>query len=172
MNKMDKPTDREFAPFYKTYVDLVEGDVYVYLEKQLQRFNDICKNIPEGNALYKYEEGKWSIKEVVGHCIDTERIMAYRLLRISRADKTELPGFDENEYISQSNYDKRRWEDIISEFNALRSANILLIKALTEEQLGMFGNANKLPISAKALVFVIAGHLEHHLGILIRRYIK
>ncbi len=169
---MDKPADNEFAPFYNTYVKLVEGDVIVFLEKQLQRFNDICKNIPEGNTLYKYEEGKWSIKEVIGHCIDTERVMSYRLLRISRADKTELAGFDENEYIQQSTYDKRQWDGIIEEYNSLRTANMLLIKSLTDEQLSKTGTANKLPISAKALVYIIAGHLEHHLGILIRRYLK
>ena len=169
---MDKPADNEFAPFYNTYVKLVEGDVIVFLEKQLQRFNDICKNIPEGNTLYKYEQGKWSIKEVIGHCIDTERVMSYRLLRISRADKTELAGFDENEYIQHSTYDKRQWDGIIAEFNALRNANMLLIKSLTDEQLSKTGTANKLPISAKALVYIIAGHLEHHLGILIRRYLK
>ncbi len=172
MKNMDKPSEIEFAPFYKTYIDLVEGDVSVFLEKQLQRFNDICKNIPEGNTLFKYEEGKWSIKELVGHCIDTERVMAYRLLRISRADFTELPGFDENEYIQHSTYDKRTWDGIISEFNALRNSNLLLINNLTEEQLKLIGTANKLPISVKALVFIIAGHLEHHLGILIRRYLK
>ena len=169
---MDKPADNEFAPFYNTYVKLVEGDVIVFLDKQIQRFNDICKNIPEGNTLYKYEEGKWSIKEVIGHCIDTERVMSYRLLRISRADKTELAGFDENEYIQHSTYDKRQWDGIIAEFNALRNANMLLIKSLTDEQLSKTGTANKLPISAKALVYIIAGHLEHHLGILIRRYLK
>ena len=169
---MDKPADNEFAAFYNTYVKLVEGDVIVFLEKQLQRFNDICKNIPEGNTLYKYEEGKWSIKEVIGHCIDTERVMSYRLLRISRADQTVLAGFDENEYIQHSTYDKRQWDGIIAEYNALRTANMLLIKSLTDEQLSKTGTANMLPISAKALVYIIAGHLEHHLGILIRRYLK
>lgn len=170
--KIDKPGDTEYAPFYKTYTDLVEGDVLLFLEKQLQRFNDICRNIPEANTLYKYEEGKWSIKELIGHCIDTERVMSYRLLRISRADKTELLGFDENEYIKNTEYDNRTWESLINEFVALRTANMYLISALSKEQLEYMGFANKLPISVRALVFIIAGHLEHHLGILIRRYLK
>lgn len=170
--KIDKPSDSEYAPFYKTYIDLVEGDVLLFLEKQSQRFNDICRNIPEANTLYKYEEGKWSIREVIGHCIDTERVMAYRLLRVSRADKTELPGFDENDYIKNTSYDTRTWESLLEEFNALRTANMHLISALSKEQLAHLGTANKLSISARALVYIIAGHLEHHLGILIRRYLK
>jgi hypothetical protein len=169
---ISKPLENEYAPFYKTYIDLVEGDALMFLEKQLQRFNDLCNNIPEANTFYKYEDGKWSIKEVVGHCIDTERVMAYRLLRISRADATELPGFDENEYIRNNEYDKRTWESLIAEFNALRKANIYLISSLSPQQQEQLGTANKLPISARALVYTIAGHLEHHLGILIRRYLK
>jgi DinB superfamily len=169
---ISKPQETEYASFYKTYIDLIEEDVMHFLEKQVQRFNDICNNITEANSFYKYDVDKWSIKEVIGHCIDTERVMAYRLLRISRGDKTEIPGFDENEYIRNNQYDKRSWHSILDEFNALRTSNMYLINSLTELQQSQIGTANKLPISARALVYIIAGHLEHHLGILIRRYLK
>lgn len=172
MANLSKPEANEFEPFYKTYTDLIEGDVVVFLEKQILKFNDICNTITEAQSFYQYEAEKWSIKELLGHCIDTERIMAYRLLRISKNDKTELAGFDENEYVRQSGFNNRSWESLMEEFNAVRNANMFLIKSLTEAQSLQMGTANQLPISARALVYIIAGHLEHHLGILIRRYLK
>lgn len=172
MKSIQFPSDGEYATFYKTYIDKVEGDVVQFLEKQVDRFNDLCNNISESKTLYRYADDKWSIKELIGHCIDTERIMAYRLLRISRGDTTSLAGFDENEYVRNSNFNKRDWNSLLSEFNSLRTSNILLIKSLSAEQLANIGSANELSISARALVYIIAGHLEHHLDVLIRRYLK
>lgn len=166
------PEDNEYAEFYKGYISKVEGDVITFLEKQQIRFNDLLQNIDEQKKLYRYEDGKWSVKELIGHCIDTERVMAYRLMRISKGDSTELPGFDENTYVENSNFDARAWDSLLSEFNALRTSNLILIKSLTSKQLMNIGKANTYPISARALVYIIAGHLEHHLDILIRRYIK
>lgn len=172
MISISKPTKEEFAPFYENYINQVNDDVIKFLEKQLLRFNDICENIEESKRSFRYAPEKWSVKELIGHCTDTERIMAYRLLRIARADKTELAGFDENEYVANANFENRTWESLLSEFQALRSSNIILIKSLTNDQIMAMGTANKLPISARALVYIIAGHLEHHLDILIRRYLK
>lgn len=172
MKKIERPQATEYAEFYKTYVDLVEGNVVEFLEKQMPRLLDICHNLSEQQRYYRYAEGKWSIKELIGHCIDTERVMSYRLMRIARKDSTNLPGFDENEYVNHADFDKRDWDSLLQEFQALRTSNILLIKSLTDEMITSSGTANNKTVSARALIYIIAGHLEHHLGILIRRYLK
>lgn len=173
MRTIQKPMDTEYAPFYKTYIDKIESPAVVdFLAAQMNRFNEICTGIPETKTFYKYEEGKWTIKELVGHCIDTERVMSYRLLRISRGDETSLAGFDENEYVRNSNFNSRDWATLLMEFHYVRASNLILINSLSDEQLMKMGKANELTISARALVYIIAGHLEHHLDILIRRYLK
>ncbi len=172
MKKIERPASTEYAEFYKTYVDLVEGNVIEFLEKQMPRVLDICHNLSEQQRYFRYAEGKWSIKELIGHCIDTERVMSYRLMRIARNDATNLPGFGENEYVENANFDKRDWDSLLQEFQALRTANLLLIKSLNEESIARMGTANNKAVSARALIYIIAGHLEHHLGILIRRYLK
>lgn len=173
MKLIPKPLEHEYAPFYKTYIDKIEStEVVDFLANQMKRFLDVCGNIQEADTFYRYEEGKWSIRELIGHCIDTERVMSYRLLRISRGDQTSLAGFDENEYVKSANFNSRDWATLLMEFHYVRAANLILINSLTEEQLNQMGKANNLTISARALVYIIAGHLEHHLNILIRRYIK
>jgi hypothetical protein len=173
MRTIQKPLDTEYAPFYKTYIDKIESTAVLdFLADQMKRFNEICTGIPETKTLYKYEEGKWTIKELVGHCIDTERVMSYRLLRISRGDETSLAGFDENEYVRNSNFNTRDWATLLMEFHYVRASNLILINSLSDEQLLKMGKANELTISARAIVYIIAGHLEHHLDILIRRYLK
>ncbi len=173
MKSIDRPLDSEYAPFYKTYIDKIETiEVVDFLANQMQRFSEICGVIPESKTLFKYEEGKWTIKELIGHCIDTERVMSYRLLRISRGDQTSLAGFDENEYVRNANFNSRDWQTLLMEFHYLRAANLIFINSLTDDQLSKIGKANELSISARALVYIIAGHLEHHLDILIRRYLK
>lgn len=173
MKTIQKPMDTEYASFYKNYIDKIESPAVVdFLATQMNRFNEICTGIPEAKTFYKYEEGKWTIKELVGHCIDTERVMAYRLLRISRGDETSLAGFDENEYVRNSNFNSRDWATLLMEFHYVRASNLILINSLSDEQLMKMGKANELTISARAIVYIIAGHLEHHLDILIRRYLK
>lgn len=172
MMKIEQPKENEFAPFYKTYIDKVEGDAFSFLEKQMVRFIDVCTKIPEEKTEFRYAEGKWSIKELVGHCIDTERVMAYRLMRISRGDQTPLAGFDENEYVKNSNFDDKEWPELLLELHHLRASNVLFIRSLTKKQLENIGTANNKPVSARALVYIIAGHLEHHLEILTSRYLK
>ena len=173
MKTIYRPQEQEYAAFYKTYIDKIETEEVVdFLTTQSARLLEICTAFTEEFTNFKYEEGKWTVKELIGHCIDTERIMAYRLLRISRGDQTSLAGFDENEYVKNANFNSREWSSILEEFRHMRSANILLLNSLSEEQLSRIGKANELSISARALVYIIAGHLEHHLDILIRRYIK
>ena len=172
MIQLELPSAAEYAPFYQSYIDKVDGDAYPFLEKQMLRFIDYCSKIPDEKTEYRYDEGKWSIKEVVGHCIDTERVMAYRLLRISRKDFTPLPGFDENDYVKYANFDDREWPTLLLELHHLRAANLQLISNLRTEQLDYTGVANTHAISVRALIYIIAGHLEHHFSILTSRYVK
>ncbi len=126
--------------------------------------------IPERKASYRYAKGKWSVKELLGHLIDAERIFSYRALRISRKDKTHLSGFDENLYVKNSNFDKRKLKDLLEEFILVRQANIIMIKSFTEDMLKQRGNANNHPITVRALVYVMYGHTRHHIEILKERY--
>ena len=172
MLKLEKPSLAEYAPFYQSYIDKVEGDAFTFLEKQMLRFIDFCSKIPEEKTEYRYEEGKWSIKELVGHCIDTERVMAYRLLRISRKDYTPLAGFDENDYVANAHFDDREWPTLLLDLHHLRASTLQLISNLRAEQLSNTGMANNYAISVRALIYIIAGHLEHHFNILTSRYVK
>lgn len=169
--KFDKPSSNEYASYYSTYIDLV-NEPEVQLHSQITKLKALIENISDSDLLYKYSEGKWSIKELIVHCIDTERIMAYRLLCISRSEQNNLMGFDENQYAENSFADIRSKESILNEFEYLRLSTIELIKSLTDEQLGKIGSANNNTVSARALIFIIIGHLEHHMNILISRYLN
>lgn len=169
---MKRPSENEYNPFYKGYIQNVTGDVLIVLEDQLQSTNIFLTTIPESKHNYRYAEGKWSIKEVVGHIIDTERIMSYRALSISRNEKQSLPGFDEKDYINASTYSSRNFYDIVDEKNKVRESNLLMFKSFSEEILGKRGIANDDEVSVRALLFIIAGHEIHHLKISKERYLK
>src|SRR5579875_2210600 len=133
---MSKPGPGEYAPFYKRYIDLVgDDDVLEKLSSNPKKTYEFFLSLPPEKADYAYAEGKWSVKEVLGHLIDTERIMSYRLLRFSRGDHHPLAGFNENFYTSRSNYKLRELEDLADEFRALRKGNLYLYKNLNEEEL-------------------------------------
>ena len=120
---------------------------------------------------YSYAEGKWTIKEIIQHIIDTERIFAYRALRISRNDKTPLPGFDENDYVDNTNAKRRGIQDLLSEFSAVRHSNLLMYKSFSDEQLRRIGIASNNEVSVRALGFLILGHLKHHQKVFQERYL-
>ncbi|WP_276360317.1 DinB family protein [Daejeonella sp. H1SJ63] len=168
---MNRPKADEYPLFYKGYIDTVKDDVLTELEQQAESFPLFLKGIPEVKASFAYAEGKWTIKELVGHVIDTERIMAYRLLRISRNDTTPLAGFEENHYVANAHFSDRSLISMADEFATVRKANMFLIKSLNEEELGRVGIANEKPISSGALLFIMAGHLNHHRRILQERYL-
>lgn len=168
---MFRPQPEEFGVFYQKYIDTVADDVIGELEAQKESFTSFLKNIPEGKLDYAYAEGKWTIKEVIGHVIDTERIMTYRLTVFARNDKTELPGFEENSYVSNAHFKDRSLESLAEEFSLLRSANLYLFRSLSPEEVRRTGFANKTLLSVQALLFVIAGHLNHHRKILEERYL-
>ena len=169
---MKRPSDGDYATFYAGYIKNVPDDVIKALENQLHSTNTFFKAIPADKIDYRYAEGKWSIKEIVGHLIDNERIMTYRALSISRNETQSLPGFDENDYIRESNYSKRNYYDIVDELRKVRESNLLMFKSFSEEILDRKGVANNSEVTVRALLFIIAGHEIHHINIVKKRYLN
>jgi hypothetical protein len=161
----------EYPAFYNSYIENVSGAVPDILSKQTATFADFIKNIPESKAGYTYAEGKWTIAEVAGHVIDTERVMAYRALCFARDAGVAQPGFDENIFAQHANYKGRTLISLAEEFQLLRKSNLMLFESFTENALLNRGIANGNPISVRALMYVIAGHLIHHSNILVQRYL-
>lgn len=168
---MKRPKAEEFSLFYKGYVDTVSDDVLTELEQQMELFSALLSSVPGEKASFAYAPGKWTIQELAGHVIDTERIMAYRALRIARNDATPLPGFDENDYVSNAHFADRSLESLADEFAALRKANMYLIRSLNAIEIDRSGILNNKPISVRALIFIMAGHVNHHVAILKQRYL-
>ncbi len=168
---MNRPQADEYPIFYKGYIDTVNDDVLASLEHQLESFPALLNEIPSDKAGFAYAEGKWTIIELVGHILDTERIMAYRALRIARNDATPLPGFEENDYVANAHFADRTLSSMAEEFEHLRKANLFLVRSFNETELERIGISNGKPISTRALVFIIVGHLNHHMRILKERYL-
>ncbi|HEY0151934.1 MAG TPA: DinB family protein [Longimicrobium sp.] len=165
------PAEGEFAPFYAGYVALAsKGDLLRRLEAQIQEVSGLLRGLSEEEALFRYAPGKWSVKEVAGHLADTERIMAYRALRIARGDTTPLPGFDENSFVATAGFDARPLPLLVEEWETVRRASILLLRGFDGEAAAREGTASGAPITARALAYIIAGHVAHHLEILRTRY--
>lgn len=168
---LSPPDPREYAPFYAGYIDAVrEADVPRLLAGQESTLRAMLDSLPEERALHRYAPGKWSVKEVGGHLADTERIFGYRMLRIGRGDLTPLAGFDENAYVRAAGFDRRPLREIVQEFGTVRAATLTLLRSLRPEELERQGLANGFEISVRALAYIAAGHVEHHLGVLRDRY--
>lgn len=166
-----RPTEQEFAQFYGKYIEkIVQDHPLAALEASLQEAQAFLPSIPAEKADYRYADGKWSVKELLQHLIDTERIMAYRALSFARNEQKSLPGFDENAYASVADVSGRNIEEMAQEFLELKRSNISLFRSFTLENLLRTGSMNGGPASARALAFIIAGHQRHHLNILTERY--
>ncbi len=166
-----RPDLGEYNSYYQKYIDLVPpGDVLELLRQQLDDLPAWLGHLTEDEAAHRYAPGKWSIREMVGHLSDTERIFGYRALRISRNDATPLAGFDENAYVEQANAEQRTLEDLLHEWQDVRRASISLFRGMSEAMFARVGTANNAPISVRALVYITAGHLRHHVVILRERY--
>ncbi len=169
---ISRPEPGEFAPYYATYVNAVSGtDALPVLKAQRESTSRFLAAVPESRAGFRYAEGKWSFREVIGHLSDAERIFAYRLLRIARADATPLSPFDENTYVPAGEFERRSLADVAAEFAAVRDATLALVQGLTAEALLRRGTASGKEISARALAWIIAGHEAHHIRVLGERYI-
>ena len=170
---ISRPGTDEYAPYYGTYIGKVpDGDLRAYFSSQLAETLALLRSIPEARGRHRYAPDKWSIKGVMGHLVDSERIFSYRALRIGRGDETPLPGFEQNDYVPTGNFDARTLSDLADEFAAVRQATIHLFAHLDETALERRGTASGKPVSVRALGYIIAGHERHHVGIIQTRYLS
>lgn len=163
----------EFAPFYANYVAKAKGDLSIVdgLIQQSRMVDEFFKLIPNDKLDYRYLEGKWTVKDILLHLIDAERIFAYRALRISRNDKTELPGFEENDYVVEANASDRSLSSLLEEYKMVRNSTICLFKSFSNEQMVRLGVASNCSVSVRAIGVIIQGHEKHHLEIIKERYL-
>lgn len=166
------PKVSSIQSYYINYIKLVNADVLNVLENQLRKASNFFKELPEGKENFAYAPKKWTVKEVFGHMIDTERIMAYRALAFARGEKANLPGFDENVYVKNSGFALRSIGSLLEEFTQLRMSNIALFSSFSEEQLNRKGIANNNEVDARLIIYVIAGHFTHHMTVLHERYLS
>lgn len=171
---MNRPLSTEYpaASQMAHYISLVsESNVLDVLHRQyeevLHRYESLL--LPE-QADFRYAEGKWSIKEVLGHMIDTERIFSYRALAIARGETQKLPGFEQDDYMAVAQFSKQPLEDLLQQYKFLRKGNLLLFRSFNEKDLSRMGTSSGSPLSSRALIFMVAGHERHHLNILTERY--
>jgi uncharacterized damage-inducible protein DinB len=168
-----RPEAGEYAPYYEQYVALVPaGDIIETLERQIADTLALLRSVPEDRAGSSYEPGKWSIKEVVGHVCDGERIFTYRALRIARGDRTPLPGYEQDDYTRAANFNARTLSNIADEFARVRAATVSLFRSFDAEAWQRRGIANDNEVSARAIAHITAGHELHHVGILRERYLN
>ncbi|MBI9040163.1 DinB family protein [Lutibacter sp.] len=164
--------ENEYAPFYKNYIKaLGTADLFETLHKSSEDLLITIKHLPEEKLMYSYQEGKWTIKELVQHIIDAERVLSYRALRFSRNDATDLPGFNEDWYVANSNGNNRSIEDLLTEFSFVRNSTIQLLKSFTDEMFEFTGSIDGSDMSVRALAFIIAGHQMHHLKVIKEKYL-
>ncbi|MBC7796559.1 MAG: DinB family protein [Pyrinomonadaceae bacterium] len=171
--RIEKPQTGEYSPYAITYIDLVNdnGILLNHLADNLKTTVDLITSLPEEKLLHRYADGKWTIKEMLVHVIDAERIFAYRALRFARNDKTDLPGFEQDDYVAESKANAREISDILTEYIAVRTATITLFRGLDANVLTNIGESNGNQTSVRALAYMIAGHELHHLKIINERYI-
>ena len=171
--KASQLTNTEYAERYGNYISKVEEvDLMEELEISLHRLIRFVRDIPMDKFDYRYAEGKWTIKDILQHLIDSERIFAYRALRFARYDKTPLPGFEEDDFANVANGDNRSIQDLLTELAVVRQATLSLFKSFDEQMLLQMGTASNVPMSVRAIGFVIIGHQNHHQQIYQERYLS
>jgi uncharacterized damage-inducible protein DinB len=173
MRKIGKPEEGEYAPYAIMYIGLLPDDglVLKHLHDNLKATTEFILSLSEEKLAYRYAEGKWTIKEILAHIVDDERIYTYRALRFARNDRTELPGFEQDDYAAHSGANERDVNDILKEFAAVRHATIALFEGLGEEALTRAGVASGNVMSVRAAAYHIAGHELRHVNIITERYL-
>jgi len=171
LTRIPPPAPGEYLEYYQRYIDKVahEADAVAALRRQVPSLQELSRLLPE-RAAFRYAADKWSVKQVVGHLSDAERIFTYRLLRALRGDQTPLASFDENAYVEEANFDARPMQELGDELLAVRAATLALLGSLDESRLTRTTTASGAAVSVRALAFIIAGHTVHHLQILDERY--
>ena len=168
-----KPAQTEHAPGYSKIIELVaDGDIIQTLEQQIENTLSLLRTVSPDKANFRYAPDKWSVKEVLGHLIDSERIFSYRALRFARNDQTPLPGYEQNDYVREADFDSRNLADMVEEYATVRRATIQLFRPLNETEWLRHGKANENDVSVRALAYIIAGHELHHMGVLRTRYLQ
>jgi hypothetical protein len=172
-DNIGKPDSTEYVPYYSRYVSLVpDGDILTVLAQQIEETTGVLNGIPESRGGFRYAPDKWSIKELVGHLIDCERIFAYRALRFARNDQIPLSGFEQDDYVKNAAFDRCALSDLVSELNSVRLSTLFLFKHLDADAWLRRGLANDSEASVRALAHIIAGHELHHRAILTSRYLS
>jgi hypothetical protein len=165
-----RPGATEYASPFETYIKLVpDGDILTHLEQQIAETASLLRDVSESEAETRHAPYTWSVKQVVGHLIDCERIFGVRALRFARGDRTELPGFEENDYVRNARFDARPLGSLVEEFELVRRSHLLFFRGLDDAAWLQSGVANGCPVSVRALAYVIAGHERHHVAILRKR---
>jgi len=171
-NPLARPATDEYAPYYARYIQAVpDGEILMLLRDQLAETEALLREFRGDRGDHRYAPDKWSVKEVVGHVADTERIFAYRALRFARGDRTSLPGYEQDDFVRGGNFAARALPEIAGELRSVRMASITLFAGLSEEALVRRGPANNVEFSVRALAWIIAGHERHHAKILRERYL-
>ncbi|MCL6260563.1 DinB family protein [Aquiflexum sp. TKW24L] len=172
MNELLVPREGEYESYYTGYVNWVIGkDIPSLLLEQVDEIRKFYEQMGEEKSLLAYEPGKWTGKEVLGHIIDTDRIMTFRALCFARGEKAALPGFDQDQYVATADFNSVLLSDLLEDFEQSRKALVTLTKNLPESSYTNIGNANGFKVSVRALIYIIAGHSQHHLNILRQRYV-
>jgi len=174
VRKIEKPKDGEFPPYAIMYIKLLPDDglLLKHLKENFDKTKEFILSLPEEKLTYRYAKNKWTIKEILVHIIDDERIYAYRALCFARNDKTELPGFEQDDYALFSNANERSIENILNEYEAVRNATITLFESFDEAALLRKGIANKNKATVRALGYHLAGHELHHINIIKEKYLN
>lgn len=168
---MSRPTETEYAPSYQTYVShATEEEILPAMRSQIDALDVLLDRVPPERETFAYAEGKWTIRQIIGHLIDGERVFGYRALCIARGETQDLPGFDENEYMPNAPYEHVELEDLLSEFRLVRLSNVAMFRTLDETAWTRVGMANGTPVTVRALAYVMVGHVRHHMGVLRERY--
>ena len=171
--RIPKPEIGEHDAYFSTYIDRVEeGDLIGDLSGQAGELSELCGDLSEAEGEFRYGPDKWSIKEVLGHLIDTERVFVFRALWFARGESTELPGFDQDEFVRRADFDRRSVESLVSEFVHLRQSTVDLLSSFWHAEWGRSGISNEASLSVRAIGYILIGHVVHHLGILQERYLK
>lgn len=169
---MNRPQSDEYSEPHAEYVSLVpEEDILAAIAEQSTDTQKLLATVDEAKAAYRYAEGKWSIKEVLGHIVDAERIISYRLLAIARGEVSPLPGFDENAYVENADFDSWKLGDLAEHYAVVRRSNIVLLRNLPDAAWDRRGTANGFSVTTRGLAWSLVGHERHHVKVLRDRYL-
>ena len=173
LKQISLPTIDEYAPFYEDYVQRASqrDDLYEALDHQIDELRSAFGSLSDTQARFKPGPQEWSIKEVLGHLNDVERVFSYRLLCISRNDETPLPGFEQEDYVREAGFDDYSLDDLLTEFEYLRHANMIAIQHMSAEAIDRRGTASGMTVSARALIYMMVGHVDHHIASLDEKYL-